>query len=100
MSNVKFDYSKVDSETSNIKKSAQEKLTNYVNKQYKVLEQSMESSKGDFKNAIVVELEAEKNAVIAMADFIVKLQDMMKNTSDAFKNADASYTNGAVILNK
>ena len=96
MADVKFDYGKVNSKTDSIKKSAQENLKNYAQIEYEKLLNGMITSKGDYKTAIEAELSAEKKAVTAAADFMMKLQDLMKQTADAFQKKDMSYSKGGI----
>lgn len=100
MGNVKFDYSKVSKTTESVKKSADSNLKTYAETEYKKMKDAMKKCKGDYKNAIIAELEVEKKTVQATADFIIKLQDMMQKTATAFQNTDASYASGAVISDK
>lgn len=100
MGNVKFDYETVNSKTASIKKRAQDNLKTYAETAYGKIKDAMESSKGDYKTGVVAELAAEKTAVVAAADFIIKLQEMMKQTASAFQATDQSYSNGAAIIDK
>lgn len=100
MGNVKFDYETVNSKTASIKKRAQDNLKTYADTEYGKIKDAMESSKGDYKTAIAAELAAEKTAVVAAADFIIKLQEMMKQTANAFRVTDQSYSKGAEMTDK
>lgn len=100
MSKVAINYQKVDSTTTSIKSAAKENLKNYANSEYKTLKEAMSNCKGDYKTAIVEELEEERKAVIAAAEFVVKLQKMIKKTSDSFEKLDKSYKKGAKIEEK
>lgn len=95
MSKLSIDYSKVDATTAAIKSSAQQNLKVYATTQLEGLKQAMSTSKGEYKEAIVKELEEEKATIHAAADLMIKLQTMIKSTADSYKKLDASYKNGA-----
>lgn len=100
MSKVKINYQKVYSSTKTIQNEAQENLRKYAQKEYKQLKDAIRNCKGDYIAELVKELDDEQKAVIAASDFIIKLQKMIKNTSDSFQNLDKSYKNGVKIQEK
>lgn len=100
MSKTIINYQRVEKTTASIKGAANENLKNYANTQYKKLTDAMTECKGDYKTAIVKELEEEQKAVVAAADFMIKLQKMIKKTADSFQNLDKSYKNGARMQEK
>lgn len=100
MSKISINYQTVEKTTASIKSAANENLKNYANTQYQTLKTAMDGCKGDYKDAIVAEMEEERKAVVAAAEFIVKLQEMIKKTAESFQNLDKSYKNGAKIQEK
>ncbi len=95
MSTTIINYQKVEQTTASIKGAANENLKNYANTQYKKLTDAMADCKGAYKTSVVKELQEEQKAVVAAADFMIKLQTMIKKTADSFQNLDKSYKNGA-----
>lgn len=95
MSKTIINYQRVERTTASIKGAANEQLKNYANTQYKNLIDAMADCKGDYKTAIVKELQEEQKAAVEAADFMIKLQKMIKKTADSFQKLDKSYKNGA-----
>lgn len=100
MSKTIINYQKVEHSTASIKNAANENLKNYANTQYKNLISALTECRGEYKTAVEKELMEEQKAVIAAAEFMVKLQRMIKKTADSFQNLDKSYKNGAKMLEK
>lgn len=98
MSKTIINYTKVESSTASIKSAANENLKNYANTQYKSLIDAMNYCTGDYKTALVKELQEEQKAVIEAAEFMIRLQEMIKKTAKSFQNLDKSYKNGARML--
>lgn len=100
MGNIKFNYDKVAKTTENIKQRADTNLKQYAEKEYKKIKVAMENCKGDYNKSIVEELDIEKQTVLAAVNFIVKLQNMMQKTADAFQETDSSYQRGMETFDK
>lgn len=100
MSKTIINYQRVERATASIKGAANENLKNYANTQYKKLADAMADCNGDYKTAVVKELQEEQKAVVAAADFMIKLQTMIKKTADSFQNLDKSYKNGVRMQEK
>ena len=97
MSAIDFDINIVRGTTEAVKKRAGENLKEYAATEYKKLIDSMESCSGSFKTAMCAELKGESEAVKATAEFIIKLQEMMQKTAEAFTQTDQSYMKGAMV---
>lgn len=97
MSAINFDINVVNATTEAIKKRAGENLKTYATAEYNQLIESMESCSGSFKTAMCAELKGESEAVKATAEFIIKLQEMMQKTAEAFTQTDQSYMKGAMV---
>jgi len=96
MSSFNFDIDIINARTATIQNHAGEKLRLYALTEYTNLINEMESCKGSFKTAICAELDEEKKAVEATADFIIKLLVMMRQTAQAFADTDKSFQQGAL----
>lgn len=92
---MKIDYGKVSQTTERIKNSAEVNLKSYVNREYKALIADMAQCKGEYSDSIREELETERMAVAAAADFMIKLQRMMQSSAASFRELDGAYKNGA-----
>lgn len=94
---MKIDYGKVSQTTESIKNSAEVNLKSYVNREYKALIAAMAQCRGEYSDSIREELETERKAVAAAADFMIKLQRMMQSSAASFRELDGAYKNGAAI---
>ena len=58
---------------------------------YERLENSLLQSGGDAVETLVEELRQEKNTLMEMKNFMVKLLQLMQESADAFEETDISY---------
>lgn len=88
--NIKYQKGKVDSMVRGLRVSVgmllSEKSTEYDN-----ISALMSVSKADAINALKVQLAAEKQSVIALSDFYLKLLEMIQNASHDVDIAEAHY---------
>ncbi len=84
-------YDVVERKINSIERKAEGTLKGIANTRYKDLQAACQASKGDYAGAVQEVLERERKDVVAIADFMVKLQKMIGQVSKDYQQTDSAY---------
>lgn len=98
MGRINISYETVRQKNDKLKGQIQDRLENGMIAGYERLQKSILQSGGDAVEAMVEELEQEKTALMDMKQFMIKLLQLMQDSSDAFEDADTEYERAVINL--
>ncbi len=93
--NIKYQKGKVDSMVRGLRVSVGMLLSDKA-AEFDTISALLSESKADQVTALQAQLSAEKQAVVALADFYLKLLEMIQNASNDVDLAEAHYAQGHI----
>lgn len=91
MGKIDINYWEVDRITKSTKEDAQLQLQEYAEKEYTKIRDALTASKGSYKEAMIKELDVEQELIVQTAEFITKLNTMIKNSAESHRILDEKY---------
>lgn len=91
MGRIDISYGAVRQKNDKLKGQIQDRLERGLMAGYERLESSILQSGGDAVETFVEELRQERAALLEMKQFMIRLLQLMQDSSDAFEDADTGY---------